>query len=104
MVVVDQPDTARMAVAFIDEGFRERPEKAFDVRLTHQEVERELDGTGLDFPQTLGVAALGPFPYQRGAKDLRIARRGFFGLRTFFLAGFAIRVAMSSRCRWAFNV
>jgi hypothetical protein len=104
MVFVDQPDTARMAVTFIDEGFRERPEKAFDVRLTHQEVERKLDSTGLHFRQTLRVASFGRFPDQGGAKDVRIARRGFFDLRTFVLAGLAIRVAMPSRCRWAFNV
>jgi hypothetical protein len=73
MVLVDQPDTARMAVAFIDKGFREGSEEAFDVRLAHKKVERELDGTRLDLHETLRMATLGPFANQRGAKNLRFA-------------------------------
>jgi hypothetical protein len=102
MVFVDQPDTARMAVAFIDEGFRERSKKAFDVRLTDQEVERELDGAGLHFCQTLGAAALGPLPDQCGAKDFGILGQAFFGSRTLLVA--ASPVAMPSRCSVAVNV
>jgi hypothetical protein len=73
MVLVDQPDTARMAVAFIDKGFREGSEEAFDVRLAHKKVERELDGTRLDLHETLRMATLGRFANQRGAKNLRFA-------------------------------
>ncbi|OLE82625.1 MAG: hypothetical protein AUF76_08700 [Acidobacteria bacterium 13_1_20CM_2_65_9] len=73
MLFVDQPDTARTAVAFLDHRLRQRAEEAFDVRLTHQQIERELDNVGLHLRQAIGAAARGRFSSQRGAKHVRIA-------------------------------
>ena len=97
MAVVDQPHTARMAVALLDERLRERAEKAFDVGLAHQQVERELHGTGLDFHEALRAPTLGELADQGGAKDVRVAGCDFVRLPAFVVLCFASRPAMLSR-------
>jgi hypothetical protein len=93
MIFVDQPDTARMAVAFLDERLGERAEKTFDVRLAHKQVERELNGAGLDFHEALRVATLRKLASQRGAQNFRVAGADFFRLSTLFVLCCASRAA-----------
>ena len=57
-----------MAVALVHQCLREHTEETFDVRLTHQQIERELDDVGLDFCDAHRALTLGAFANQRGAK------------------------------------
>ena len=45
--LVDQPHRARVALALLDHRLRQPAEEAFDVRLAHEQIERELDDLGL---------------------------------------------------------
>ena len=79
LIVVDQPHAARVAFALFDQRLGEHAEEALDVRLAHQQIERELDDLGLDFRAALRAMAFGRLANQRGAQHLRIVRRRFFG-------------------------
>ena len=56
-ILVEQPDAARVALALLDERLDEDAEEAGDVRLAHQQVERELHGVALDPRGALGQAS-----------------------------------------------
>ena len=62
-----------MALALVDHRLRERAEKPFDVRLAHQQIERELDDVGLHLREAFRAAAFGGLAKQRGAQHIRIA-------------------------------
>jgi hypothetical protein len=64
---VEQPDAARMAVALLHEPLRELTEKAVDVRLANEELERKLHGAVLNLDETLGATAVVRFAHERGA-------------------------------------
>jgi hypothetical protein len=70
---VKQPDATRVALAFLDHRLRQRTEKAVDVGLAHQQVERELYDIGLHPGEALGAPPFGVLVRQRGAQDIRIA-------------------------------
>ena len=72
MLVVDQPDTARMAVAFFDHRLRQHAEEPVDVGLPDQQIERELHHLGLHPCEALCAAPAGRLAPQCGAKDVRI--------------------------------
>ena len=73
---------AGVALALLDHRLGQRAEEAFDVRLAHQQIERELDDLGLHVRAALGAAALAGLAHQRGAQHLRIVRRDFLRLLT----------------------
>ncbi len=77
LVVVEQPDAAGVALALLDQRLDEDAEEAVDVRLAHQQIERELDGVALDVGHALGAAALVGLARQRLSQrvDLRLGRR-----------------------------
>ena len=47
-----------MAFGVVDHAGHELAEEAVDVRLAHQQVERQLHGVGLDRGHALGAAAI----------------------------------------------
>ena len=55
-----------------DQRLGELAEEAFDVGLAHEEIERELNGAGLNLHHALGVTPLRGFANERGAKHIRI--------------------------------
>ena len=74
LVVVDQPHAGGVALALFDHRLQQRAEEALDVRLAHQQIERELHDVGLDLREALGAAALGRLAHQRRAQRVRVAR------------------------------
>ena len=68
---LDQPDAAGVALAFFDQRLHEHAEEALDVRLAHEEVERELHGIALDVRHALGPAPLVDLAGQRVGPCLR---------------------------------
>ena len=66
LVFVDQPHAAGVALALLDQRLREAAKEPVDVGLAHEEIERELNGVGLNVGQALarGSAArsLAPAP------------------------------------------
>ncbi|PYR59296.1 MAG: hypothetical protein DMF91_15165 [Acidobacteria bacterium] len=103
MVVVDQPHTARVVLALFDHRLRQRSEEALDVRLAHQQIQRELDNLSLDLRAALSAATLTSLANQGGAEHFRIAGLGFFRLLVSRVRGFTRRVVafcfhVSLRC------
>jgi len=73
IVLIDQPYTTTVALAFFDQCLREHSEEALDVGLPHQQIERELDNIRLDFRNAFGAATFGTLANQGRAKHLGIA-------------------------------
>ena len=72
LVFVDQPHAARMALAQHHERLCELGKKPFDVGFAYQEIERELNGAGLNLHHALGVTPRRGFACERRAKHIRI--------------------------------
>jgi hypothetical protein len=85
LVVVDQPHRAGVTVALIDHRLRQGAEKALDVGLAHQQIERELDDVGLHLCEALGPPAFARLARQRRAEHLRIALVRVHDARLFIL-------------------
>jgi hypothetical protein len=69
-----------VAIALFDHGFRQTAEEAFNVRLAHKEVERELDDFGLHLGEALGAPTRFVLAKERGTQHLGITRRRLGGL------------------------
>ena len=97
MVLVDQPHTACMALALVDQGLREHSEEPFEVGFTHEYIERELYDTGLNFREALRATTFGGLSNQRSAKHFRIAGRSFFWRLMHQVTSFATRLVRPCR-------
>ena len=77
--VIDQPHAAREALALFDHRLRQRAEKSFDVRLAHEQIERELHDFGLHVREALRAAVLAGFANQPRTQNLGIGGGGLRG-------------------------
>src|SRR5262245_56671207 len=95
LLLVQQPNRADAAVTFFDHRLRKSAEEAFDVRLAHQEIERELHDVGLHGRETFGALPLARLTNERASKHLEILGEHFLRLMV------ATRVGASAglRCR-----
>ena len=75
--IVEQPHAAGVAFALLDQRLHEHAEEAGDVRLAHQQIERELHRVALNTRRALGEAPRVRFLSELlGERLERIARRG----------------------------
>jgi hypothetical protein len=70
---VHQPHRAGVALAFFDHRLRQRAEEPLDVRLAHQQIDRQLHDVRLHTREALGAPTLGDLACQRRAQDLGVA-------------------------------
>ena len=71
-LVVEEPDRAAFAAGVLDHRFCQAAEEPLDVRLAHQQIDRELHDFGLHRGEAVGAPPRVVFADERGAQHVGI--------------------------------